>query len=123
MMGRRNPPRARAAWRARLAITSMVLIWSTAASAVEPLGGRPLNLNDCVGIGLERQPAIAAARYSYGAAAAAQQGINGLPAFAGLLSRDLPVRRQQAEWGVNIAAAAVDLAQWEKRYAVARNFY
>ena len=123
MMGRRTTPRARAAWRARVAITSVVLLWSWAAQAAEPLGGRPLNLNDCVAIGLERQPAIAAARYSYGAAAAAQQGINGLPAFAGLLSRDLPTRREQASWGVNIAAAAVDLAKWETRYAVARNFY
>src|SRR5712664_1567747 len=103
MMGRHNAPRARAAWRARLAITSVMLVWSTSAQAVEPLGGRPLNLNDCVAIGLERQPAITAARFSYGAAVSAQQGVNGLPAFAGLLSRDLPVRRQQAEWGLNIA--------------------
>ena len=33
------------------------------------------------------------------------------------------VRRQQASWGVNIAAAGIDLAEWDTRYAVIRMYY
>src|SRR5262245_1086056 len=131
-MGRRMFARTRAAGRARWAIsTSLLLLCGSAVSAQAPAeapaqappGSKPLTLTDCVSISLESQPAIAAAQSSYGAALSAQRGVNNLPFFAGLLSRDLPIRRQQAEWGLNIAAAGVDLAEWETRYAVARNFY
>jgi outer membrane protein TolC len=91
-----------------------------AEEAAAPRG--PLGLWECVAIGMESQPAISAAQSAYDAALAGQSGINGLR-FAGLLAKDLPVRRQQAAWGVNATSAAVGLAESETRYAVIRTFY
>src|SRR5439155_13440607 len=70
-----------------------------------------------------RQPALAAARSSLGAAYAGQRGINNLPRFAAFLSKDVPVRRQQAGLGVVIAEAGLEQAEWETRYAVTRNYF
>jgi outer membrane protein TolC len=88
-----------------------------------PFANRPLSLTDCLSIGMSSQPAMGAANSSLAAALAAQSGVDNLPRFAGLLSRDLRVRRHQAAWGVQIASAGVDLAEWETRYAIIRNFY
>ena len=71
------------------------------ARADEPaVAARQLALQDCIALAEENQPAIAAAQSSYGAALAGQRGLENLR-FAGLLSRDLHVRRQEAAWGVN----------------------
>src|SRR5262249_55564665 len=99
---------------------------TTAARGDEPAAGQPaarqLGLEECIGLGQESQPAIAAAQSSYGAALAGQRGVDNLR-FAGLLSHDIAVRRQQACWGVNIAAAGVQLAELETRYSVIRMYF
>lgn len=82
-----------------------------------------LSLEGCVNLGLANQPAVAAARSSLDAAEWAAQGVKNLPRVAGLLSRDLPYRRQQACLGVIIAEAGLEQAEWETRYAVTRNYF
>jgi outer membrane protein TolC len=82
-----------------------------------------LSLDSCINLGLENQPAVAAARSSLDAAGWAARGLNNLPCFAGLLSRDLPYRRQQACLGITIAEAALEQAEWETRYAITRNYF
>jgi outer membrane protein TolC len=85
-----------------------------AAPAVE---ARVLDLNACRQIALERQPAVAAARASLGAAVARSEAVDNLhvPTF---LARDLPVRRKQAALGVVIAEAGVTRAESDTAYAV-----
>ena len=43
--------------------------------------------------------------------------------LASLISRELPIRKQQAAQGVTIAAAGLDQAEWETIYAVTRNYF
>src|SRR5262245_2220603 len=93
-----------------------------ASAADGPAKTGPMSLADCLAVGMDRQPAIAAARASYGAALAGQEGVEGLK-FAGILSKELSIRKHQSAWGVNIAAAGVELAEWETRYAVIRTYF
>ena len=44
-------------------------------------------------------------------------------ASAALLSPDLPIRKEQACLGITIAAAGLQQAEWETRYAVARTYW
>ncbi len=82
----------------------------------------PLTLEDCIRIGLEQQPALAAARASLAAAEDQRRALDNMR-LAGLLSRELPVRKQQAALGVSIAAAGVQQAEWETIYAITRNYF
>ncbi|HMF17016.1 MAG TPA: hypothetical protein VKE98_07410, partial [Gemmataceae bacterium] len=82
-----------------------------------------LSLDGCIQLGLANQPAVSAAQSSLDAAEWAAHGLRNLPRVAGLLSHDLPYRRQQACLGVTIAQAALDQAEWETRYAITRNFF
>jgi outer membrane protein TolC len=82
----------------------------------------PLTLEDCVRIGLAQQPALNAARASLAAAVDQQRALDNLR-LASLISRELPVRKQQAALGVTIAAAGVEQAEWETIYAVTRNYF
>src|SRR5262249_40931199 len=71
---------------------------------------------------LDRQPRLAAARASL---AAAQDGLQGLEdlRLAGIVDREIPVRRRQASLGVTAAAAGVDAAEHDAVYAVARSYF
>jgi outer membrane protein TolC len=82
----------------------------------------PLSLADCIRIGLERQPALAAHRASVAAAETQYRGLEDLrvPTF---LRRDLPIRRRQAHLGITIARAGLEQAQWETIYAITRTYY
>jgi outer membrane protein TolC len=75
------------------------------------------DLNACRQIALEKQPAVAAARSSLGAAVARAEAVDNLhvPAF---LVRDLPIRRKQAALGVVIAQAGVTRAEGDTIYGV-----
>src|SRR5260370_25379250 len=111
----------------KLLLTGIVLgiccLGAHAQEAGKTGPGSELSLDGCINLGLANQPAMAAARSSLDAAEWAAQGVNNLPRIAGLLSHDLPYRRQQACLGVTIAEAALEQAEWETRYAVTRNFY
>jgi outer membrane protein TolC len=95
-----------------------------AQQPVTPAGppAAPLALEDCVRIGLEQQPALNAARASLAAAEDQRRALDNLR-LAALISRELPVRKQQAALGVTIAAAGVEQAEWETIYAVTRNYF
>ena len=67
-------------------------------------------------VAVERQPSVAAARASLAAAQAKASALDHL-GLAGLLARDLPVRKKQAALGVTIAEAEVETAECDARHA------
>jgi outer membrane protein TolC len=81
-----------------------------------------LSLQDCVDLGLQNQPALAAARASLDAAQSAYSSLQNLR-LIGRLSKQMPIRREQACWGITIADAGLQQAEWETRYAVTRNYF
>jgi outer membrane protein TolC len=66
---------------------------------------------------LEKQPALAAARASLAAAEARVRSLDRL-CLASLLSRDIPIRRQQAALGVEIQQAALLQAEADTLHSV-----
>jgi outer membrane protein TolC len=93
---------------------------SLAAPVASP--APPYTLGDCVRIGLERQPSLAAARASVAAAEAGRHALERL-VLASLISHELPYRRQQACLGVSIAQAGLQQSEHEAVYAITRNFF
>jgi hypothetical protein len=81
-----------------------------------------MKLPELISLGMEKQPALAAARASLAAAQSSVDGLNSLK-LAGLFAKDLPIRKQQACLGVTVASASLEQAEWETRYAVVRNYY
>ncbi len=90
-------------------------------SAVQP-APQPLTLDECVRVGLGRQPSLAAAQASLAAAESQRQALENMR-LAALISREVPIRRQQAALGVAIAAAGVQQAECETVYAITRNYF
>lgn len=82
-----------------------------------------LTLEDCISLGLEKQPSVIAARASLGAAQAGLQGIDNLGCMARCLAKDIDIRREQAVRGVAIATGGLVSAEYETRYAVTRNYF
>jgi outer membrane protein TolC len=118
-------------WPGRLAISFFVCLGVVPAAraqhAVELPPPRhnepsPLTLADCVRIGLERQPALLAQRATLAAAEAQRQALDHLTCAA-LISKELPIRKQQGSLGIAIAQAGLQQAEWETIYAVARVYY
>lgn len=122
------------AWRCRLAISFFLCLGLAPAARAQPVldlppaqparlaGPMTLTLEDCIRIGLQSQPAITAQRASV---AAAQSGCKALERLtcANLISKELPIRKQQAACGVTIAQAGLDQAEWETIYAVTRSYF
>lgn len=79
-------------------------------------------LGDCIRIGREQQPALAAQRASLASAQTASASLQALrvPTF---IARDLPVRREQAYRGITIAAAGLEQAEYDTIYAITRTYY
>jgi outer membrane protein TolC len=94
---------------------------STAPSAVAPAQAKPLDLAGCRSLALEHQPAIAAYKASLEASNVANEALNNL-GLASLVVHDLPVRRDQAALGNQIAQARVRQAELEATYAVTRTY-
>lgn len=82
----------------------------------------PLNLDDCLHLGLSHQPALDAARASLAAAQSGQRALDRM-IIPRLIRRDFGIRREQACHGVTIANAGLTQAEWETRYAITRNFF
>jgi outer membrane protein TolC len=82
----------------------------------------PLRLEDCIQIGLEQQPSLAAARASLAASEDQRQALDNMY-LASLVSRELPVRKQQSALGVTIASAGVQQAEYDTIYAVTRTYF
>jgi len=88
----------------------------------EAIAAPGMNLDSCIALAMQRQPALAAAQASLSSAVIGQQALNNMK-FAALFSRDIPIRRQQACLGVTIQSAQLRQIEWETRYAVTRNYY
>ena len=81
-----------------------------------------LSLEDCLRIGRENQPAMKAAQASLAAAQTAQRSLDEIR-LGKFLAKDLPIRKQQAAFGVS--AAAANLAQVERDVdcSIVRTYY
>ena len=97
---------------------------TSATSSVPPVlpTAESLTLDQCIDIGMQHQPALAAARASLAAAQAGKRGVDRM-ILPGLFAKDLPIRRQQACHGVTIAEAGLQQADAETRYSITRNFF
>jgi len=100
-------------------------VYSQAASppSQEPATtGKEYGLAECLALGIQNHPRIAAQRASL---AAAEDGVQALDSLRvpSLLVPDLPIRRHQASLGVTAAAAALEQAQRETAYAVTRTYF
>jgi outer membrane protein TolC len=93
-----------------------------ALPADQPGPASKLTLEDCTRVGLERQPALAAQQASLAAAQAQRRALDNL-VCAGLFSRELPIRKQQASCGIIIAEAGLLQAEWETTYSITRCYY
>lgn len=82
-----------------------------------------LTLEECVSLGLDKQPSVLAARASLGAAQAGLQGIDNLGCVARCLAKDIEIRREQAVRGIAIATGGLVTAEYETRYAITRNYF
>jgi hypothetical protein len=89
------------------------------ATAVRPV----LGLDDCIRIGLERQPGLAGVRASLASAVIAQQSVEKTGPVAGLFARDLAVRKQQSGRGVAIGEAELRQAEYDAVYSIVRCYY
>jgi outer membrane protein TolC len=81
-----------------------------------------MSLDACIDLGYQYQPALAAARASLAAAQSGKRGLDKL-IIPRLFRKDLPIRREQACLGVQIAGAVLSQAEWDARYAITRNFF
>lgn len=88
------------------------------AAVVHPA---PLTLDGARAAAVANQSAVAAAQASFSAAVIRRDAVYNLrvPTF---LARDLPVRRNQADLGVQVAEAGVHLAQLNASYAAAYTY-
>jgi outer membrane protein TolC len=89
---------------------------------VAPAAAKPSTLAEFIQIAMDRQPALAAARASLAVAEGSLRDLE-RHRLAALVSREVPVRKKQAELGVVIATAGLNQAEWETIYAVTRNYF
>lgn len=108
-------------WLAALCIPSLAAAQEVPAAA--PAGSAPVyRLQDCLSIAWQKQPALQAAAASMSAAQTGQRGLHEIR-FGRIFAKDLPVRKQQAAWGVNAAAANLMQVGYDTNCAVARTYY
>lgn len=92
------------------------------AQATTPARTPTLTLADCLRIAREKQPAIQAYQASLAAAESGSQGLQNMR-LAGLIVREIPIRREQACLGITAAAARLEQAERETDYAVTRTYF
>lgn len=96
---------------------------SLPATTISPAATIPVySLADCIRIGIEKQPALAASRASLAAKQAARDGIS-RPSFSYIFAPDIHLRRQQSLKGVSAAEAELLQAEVDTAYAVTRTYY
>jgi outer membrane protein TolC len=74
-------------------------------------------------VALQNQPALTAARTSLGLAQTRVESIHKLGGIATLVRKDLDIRKEQVQFGVQAAQAQLSVAAWETLYAVTRNYW
>src|SRR5262249_38828289 len=104
----------------------LLLALPLSARAADPPAAAPaaqaLDLGACIGLALQRQPRVAAARASLAAAEDGKRALDNLHVPA-LIDPEIPVRRRQASLGVAAAVAGLEQAEHEAVYAVTRTYY
>jgi outer membrane protein TolC len=90
-----------------------------------PKSEKTLSLGECLAIGAEKQPVVAAAAASLRGAEVGYATIVNLmkKPLTGFIAPDLPYRLQQAERGLSVAQADVAKALQENRYDIVRLYY
>jgi outer membrane protein TolC len=119
-----DPPGFSCRWSMRIGI-ALLLAAALRAPAQTPdpiVPDRPLHLADCLAISQQRQPSLVASRARLAAAQTKVAALDSLGGVTGLLRPELPVRRQQARLGVDIARADLNRLEVENRYVVTRAY-
>jgi hypothetical protein len=87
-----------------------------------PLPDRPLRLADCLAISEERQPSLSVARARLAAAQSKLAALESLDGPVVRLRQDLPLRRQQAQLGIEAAQANLARMEAENQYVGTRGY-
>jgi outer membrane protein TolC len=95
---------------------------SPAQSPSPPVPDQSQRLADCLALGHELQPALTVARSRLTTALSKLAALETLGVTAHLMRHDLPVRRQQAHLGAEIARADLERLEVENRYEVTRAY-
>ncbi|MFO0803122.1 MAG: TolC family protein [Gemmataceae bacterium] len=103
-----------------LTLLSALVFAPGTLSAEEP---KELTLGECIAIAVERQPSLKAAHASRDASAIGRQALYNIGPVGSLLTRDLPVRKAQADRGIAAADADVQKAYNEVVHDVTRLYY
>ncbi len=107
---------------AGIAVLFIAIPHALAQTPAPVMPDRPLRLADCLAISQERQPSLVVARTRLAAAQTKVIALDSLGGPLGILRQGLPVRRQQAQLGVNIAQADLNRLEVENRYVVTRAY-
>ena len=83
----------------------------------------PMTLGECLAAAYAERPAIRAAQFSVLQSQRGAEALDNLGTLAGLLSPDLPVRRQQASKGVMVATADLQKVMHETTQDVTYLYY
>lgn len=85
--------------------------------------GPPIALGECINIALQRAPTVLAAEQSLRATELGLHSLNNLSGVVERLSRDIPIRRLQADRGVAVAQADLEKVRSEAVYDVTRLYW
>ncbi len=98
-------------------------VCQVSAQAPVPLSAdRPLRLADCLAISEQRQPSLVVGRARLAAAESKLAALDSLGIAVSVVRHDLPIRRQQAQLGVEITRADLHRLEVENRYVVTRAY-
>ncbi len=105
-----------------LAALLLAAVGAHAESPLPPLPDRPLRLADCLAISEQRQPSLIVARARLAAAVSKLASLESLDGPLMRMHQDLPIRRQQAQLGIEAAKADLARMEIENRYVVTRSY-
>ncbi|MGL4419558.1 MAG: TolC family protein [Gemmataceae bacterium] len=91
--------------------------------AVETAPKPSMTLAECLNHGRTNQATVKVAHTGLNSAVAGQRALENLSPFTGLLSPDLPIRKQQAIRGVTVAQADICKAEIENTYDITYTYY
>ena len=106
-------------------VLAALFITAIATPAQPPspaLPDRPLRLADCLALSEERQPSLIVVRARLAAAQSKLASLQSLDGPVARMRQNLPIRRQQAQLGVDAAQAELVRLETENRYVVTRAY-
>jgi outer membrane protein TolC len=105
-----------------LAAFLLATVPAPAQCPLPPPLDRPLRLADCLALSEERQPSLIVARARLAAAGSKLASLESMDGPVARMRQDLPIRRQQAQLGVDVAKAELQRLENENRYVVTRAY-